>query len=329
MSVYKLYPTKDSTIYPDQPTVNTGLDQILEIIPQTNLSSRIVLDFDKEKIQEILDVINNVGTGYESTLKLYHSNIENLHKELTLQIHTLTTPWDMGVGREGDIPPKIEGVSWNNPWSNEGGDFLTDEYELVDEFKYNFYKGRDIMFDVTGFVLDNEGYIIKIIDEQEDLNTSKLKFYSRDSHTIYSPELIIKWDDSQYYVDEYGENLINNSDIILNINNKDKYHESEVIKFKVNVSEKYPPRTFTTEYLYQNKVLPFTSWYGLIDSITGEFLIPFDEDYTKISSDGLESYFYLDMYFLPLERYFTPIIKTQIDNEMIVYKSRTPFKVTN
>ena len=30
MAVYKIYPTKDSTIYSEYPSMNTGLDQILE-----------------------------------------------------------------------------------------------------------------------------------------------------------------------------------------------------------------------------------------------------------------------------------------------------------
>ena len=31
MAIYKIFPEKDTTIYSDYPTLNTGLDQILEI----------------------------------------------------------------------------------------------------------------------------------------------------------------------------------------------------------------------------------------------------------------------------------------------------------
>ena len=64
MAVYKIFPTKDATIYSLFPNMNTGLDEIIES-SQTQISSanngnpqvsRFLIQFSSE---EINDIINN------------------------------------------------------------------------------------------------------------------------------------------------------------------------------------------------------------------------------------------------------------------------------
>ena len=66
MAVYKIFPTKDATIYSLYPSRNTGLDEIIEsstsvinasVLPQT---SRFLVQFDST---EINDIINNKIRG--------------------------------------------------------------------------------------------------------------------------------------------------------------------------------------------------------------------------------------------------------------------------
>ena len=59
MAVYKIFPTKDASIYSYYPTKNTGLDEILDIslyesIESTGEVSRILLAFSNTEISDLL-----------------------------------------------------------------------------------------------------------------------------------------------------------------------------------------------------------------------------------------------------------------------------------
>ena len=63
MAIYKLFPTKDATIYSRYPNKNTGLDEILDISTSLNLDidpgpqvNRALIQFASS---EITDIINN------------------------------------------------------------------------------------------------------------------------------------------------------------------------------------------------------------------------------------------------------------------------------
>ena len=67
MAYYFLFPEKDSTMYsqPDRKTLNTGRDEILELVKERGSTdnilypSRILMKFKNEEIQEVIrDVIN-------------------------------------------------------------------------------------------------------------------------------------------------------------------------------------------------------------------------------------------------------------------------------
>jgi hypothetical protein len=65
MAVYKIFPTKDATLYSAYPNMNTGDDAILEVsstFPDINPSPRVarsILDFDQNEIK----CINNKLSG--------------------------------------------------------------------------------------------------------------------------------------------------------------------------------------------------------------------------------------------------------------------------
>ena len=79
MAVYKIFPTKDATIYSMYPTMNTGLDEIIEATltsiaptepnPQV---SRFLVKFDQNEIE---DVVNNKinGATWQSNLRCFIS----------------------------------------------------------------------------------------------------------------------------------------------------------------------------------------------------------------------------------------------------------------
>ena len=75
MAVYKIFPEKSATIYSYYPTLNTGIDEILEIstfqsIGGTSEVSRALIKFPTDQIQDTIQ--NKVsGNTYDAYLKGY------------------------------------------------------------------------------------------------------------------------------------------------------------------------------------------------------------------------------------------------------------------
>ena len=92
---------------------------------------------------------------------------------------------------------------------------------------------------------------------------------------------------------------------------------------------KYPDRTFLTSSLYTtNYFLPESqSLYAIKDTETNEFVIDFDNEYTRISSDYSSSYFDLYCNGLEPERYYTILVKTSIGGVVKVFDENIMFKI--
>ena len=60
MSFSQLFPLKDTTLYSQYPTMNAGLDEILELSKPTSYDAdRILIEFDEE---EIASTLSTIGT---------------------------------------------------------------------------------------------------------------------------------------------------------------------------------------------------------------------------------------------------------------------------
>jgi hypothetical protein len=115
MAIYKIFPEKSATLYSFYPTLNTGLDEILEIstfytINDTNEVSRAIIKFPTDQISQSL--ARAVGKSYDAYLKLYLANASSIPLDYTLDCHPLTGSWNMGTGRLGNSPSTTDGVSW-------------------------------------------------------------------------------------------------------------------------------------------------------------------------------------------------------------------------
>jgi hypothetical protein len=94
MAVYKLFPTQDATLYSLYPTMNTGLDAILEVSNQIGINgtpdvARYLIQFDTSEIQDVID--NKIVLGFNITedqkeileyIDLYNFNGFVLHLKL-------------------------------------------------------------------------------------------------------------------------------------------------------------------------------------------------------------------------------------------------------
>jgi hypothetical protein len=356
MAVYKIFPTKDASIYSYYPTKNAGLDEILDIslyesIESTGEVSRILLAFSNTEISDLLTNKITPST-YKAYLKLYLANASEIPLDYTLYCHPISGSWDMGIGRAANVPSTTNGVSWKyrdilsgslfNSYianstssyngNNIGGGSWWTGSNLVATQSFNYITNKDIELDVTNAISSSyyqNGFIIKHSSSLEfsTSSTFELKYFSTDTHTIYPPCLEFRWNDFSYSTGSLS--TIQSDKVLISLsNNKGEFQEDSVNRFRVNVKDKFPTRTFQTSSLYlNNKLLPTSSYYAIKDIKTEEFIIDFDSTFTKLSADLTGNYFDLYINGLQPERYYSIIIKSIISGSTIVHEDNNYFKV--
>ena len=183
--------------------------------------------------------------------------------------------------------------------------------------------------------IPNYGFIVKLSGSAE-FNTSKynqpiLKYYSVDTNTIYPPQLEFRWKDYTSSISPTSSLIINSSDIKLSLSeNPQEFNQEAVNRFYVNVSPLYPERVFQTSSLFTNlKYLPTASYYAIKDLDTNEYVINFDTKYTQISADAKGNYFDIYMNGLEPERYYSVLVKTEINGSTLIIDDDNYFKVIN
>ena len=129
MAIYKIFPTKDATLYSYYPTMNTGLDAILETSNTINLEgnptvSRYLIEYNTTEIQ---DIINNKisGSDFNIYLKNSISTAQGINANVNLEIFATSQPWNNGTGYYLDNPRVTEwGTSWGfHPTTSGSGVF--------------------------------------------------------------------------------------------------------------------------------------------------------------------------------------------------------------
>ena len=195
---------------------------------------------------------------------------------------------------------------------------------IIQKFSASIYNSQTYP---TGIA--NNGFIIKYSDQIERESSSSkgtLSYFSVDTHTIFPPKLTFKWDDSVHN----SQSLAKTSGE-LNISlyrNKEEYKIDEEATFRLNVRDKYPNRTFTTTSNYLNVgYLTTSSFYSIRDAHTEEIIIPFDDSFTKLSSDADGMYFKIFMNGLQPERYYRLLFKHINDDGVEIFDNDYHFKV--
>lgn len=180
---------------------------------------------------------------------------------------------------------------------------------------------KDMNADITPILsawfsgsIPNNGLIVKHPQAiEEDPNAFiDLKFFSVDTHTIYPPTIQFKWDDSYYY--PQSANFVLSDQITITLaNNPGQFTQGENYKMRLATRLTYPPRQFTTSSVYlTNQILSENTYWALQDVKTGETIVDFDENYTKLSCDSVGNYFNLYTSGLEINRYYRLLIKTSI-----------------
>jgi hypothetical protein len=361
MAVYKIFPEKSATLYSYYPNLNSGLDEILELstfytVTGTNEVSRILIKFPQS---EITDIISNKisGSTYDAYLKFYLAQANEIPLDYTIYSYPISGSWNIGTGRLANSPITTDGASWRyrneisgSTWfsvsfpagttgsytgSNSGGGlWFTGSYESSQSFNNN--SSKDIELKVTSTVagwasssIPNEGFILKHSNLIEFTTASKFetKYFSAETHTIYPPCLELRWNDFIYSssLPQVTSDLI----VATIFSDQSEYQQDSVQRFRVNIRDKFPARTFQTASVYlNNKILPTSSYWSIKDLDTEEIIVDFDTNYTKISADSQGNYFDVYMNGLQPERYYQLLIKTVLTNkEVLVLNQDYYFKV--
>ena len=347
--MHKFYTSSyDASIYLQQPDQNAGRDEILEIGKLYYGTSR---DVNRSLIKFNIDSIET-GSEWKAFLNLKSANAEEIPLEYTIYANAISQIWTMGTGTKFDNI-STDGVSWyykdgSSKWQDLSGSYSVGEdtgsinnggggtwYTSSMASQSFNNEPDDIRMDVTNIIkswisgsIPNNGFIIhhSLENEENGLDYGLLKFFSKETNTIYEPKLEIVWDDSSFETGSLlpttGSLYDDNYKVIIT-NLKNKYFKNSKTRIRLKGRETYPTKLFTSFAYEQVKYLPETTYYQLEDYITGETIFPFGE-YTKVSCDSISNYFDMDLHSIAADRVYKLKIKidesgisTIIDDKMI------------
>ena len=141
MAIYKIFPSQDASIYSFYPTMNTGIDPIIEV-GNLNLNInpvaevfRALVKFDQVEIDDIL--VNKIGSSnYQANFKVYIAEAQGIIFDTYIEVAPISGSWNNGSGTYLDSPYTTNGVSWDymnyedgTPWpSSSFNNYVTASY---------------------------------------------------------------------------------------------------------------------------------------------------------------------------------------------------------
>jgi hypothetical protein len=219
--------------------------------------------------------------------------------------------------------------------------FNSNTNPITQSVEFTFYGSKDLNLNVTNTLkawstgaFDNNGFILKQEDEfidNKDIQP-ELKYFSRDTHTIYPPALQISWFDFSFNTGSSTQTVLNTTPATLTLaQNPGTFYPESINRFRINARPEYPLQIWETSSVYLNNYyLPSgSSLYAIKDLDTNEYVIDFDSQYTQISADATSSYFDVYMNGLEPERYYAILIQTNLNGSKIVFDNQYYFKVIN
>jgi len=333
-----IFPTQDTWISSGSSTItgesfkdqNFGRDQILEIKKEFynnsfNYPTRALVNFSGTEFTEMSASVSDgsISADAKYFLRLYEAegNSEFSDTQYNLTAQPLSRVWNEGTGKFGDNPKNVYGCSWENyayqlglapsNWTTPGGDVLT--VSASGESFQN--QSPDVNIDVTDMVnmwlkgqANNHGMLLRFSGSQEtdSIRFGHLKFFSRNTHTIFSPRLEVKWDDHLPCTGSNTGSLIELTTTGLADNFlymkglREEYKVGERVKFRVGARKRYIQKTFSTsvQTVSASYIPEGSGSYAIKDVATDEFIVPFS-GFTSMSCDSNSNYFlqYLDGFY--------------------------------
>ena len=307
----------DGTSFKDQ---NFGRDQILEVKKEFynnafDYPTRALVKFSGTDFTEMSQsIVDGKITSPKFFLRLYEAegNSEIGNSAYTIAVQPISESWDEGKGKFGDRPKNTDGCSWENRDNPAGGSataWLTPGVSVlgVSASAQSFNnESPDINVEVTDMVnmwlqgqYENNGMLIRFAGSQEidDTHFGHLKFFSRNTHTIYPPKLEVRWSDASF--DSSVTSSLNELTMSGLVDNylymrglRESYKVGERVKFRVGARKRYIQKTFNTsvQTISSSYIADSSGSYAIKDIATDEFIVPFSS-YTSMSLDSEGMYF--------------------------------------
>ena len=320
------------------------------------LKSRGLLKFDMAEISASLSTYGKTVNDCKFILQLYTSHAKNLPSDYSINAKILGQDWVNGTGTVSSLTldgASWNGYQSGSNWisgsqsqkiasgsnlyisgSGKGGNYLYysgsgNTLSLIASESFS-YSTTDININVTdavklwlsgssGISIPNHGFLLQYADADEVNDNVKgfIRYFSRDTHTIYVPKLTMYFDNSAFTTGSLAP--VDLESYIIYTQLKPAYKDTEVAKIRLYARDKYPRKSPTNLFPIETiKFLSTASYYSIKDAATDEVIIPYDNIYTKISCDSTSNFIHVDMNgFLP-ERYYRLQIKI-VDGFTIQY----------
>lgn len=342
----------DASVYLQQPEQNAGRDEILEV---GKLYYGGVKDITRTFIK--FDVSNlETGSNWKAYLNLKSANSEEIPLQYTIYANAVSQSWTMGTGTKFDNVTS-DGISWKyrdgvNTWQDnviagtavfapgttgsanaEGGTWYTGS-EASQSFNN---EPDDVRMDVTGIInlwlsgsLPNNGLVIhhSLNNESDTLDYGLLKFFSKETNTIYEPKLEIVYDDFSFSTGSLSPVTGSAEDgykvIITNL--KNEYPSNTKVKIRVKGRDMYPLKSFGTSFAYDQSKYISNIYYQLEDYVTGEVILPFG-NYTKVSCDSTSNYFIMNLNTIPKNRTYKLKLKVTESGISTIIDDKYTFEI--
>jgi len=323
--------------------------------------SSSVLPSDYQLNLRLYETEGTSGLSEEYTIAAYplsQSWDEGIGKEGDVPKTTEGCSWAFSKNNQG-----VE-VKWNAYSSSISSSLDSNVDDVVTTFKTSFIDGDqisegsfiegdeatqvfsaespDLNMDITtiankwfGGVNENYGLMLRLSGSRETSSTSfeDIKFFSRQTNTIYSPKIELKWDDHLPATGSNTGSLTtldvsgNSENYLYPIHLREAYKENETVKFRFGARKRYIQKSFTTSVqTVSGSFIPEGKGaYSIIDMATNESVVPFSA-YTTMSCDTTSNYFKQDLDSFEPNRAYKILIKVNHDDgQEIIYDNDFEF----
>ena len=303
--------------------------------------SRILARFDLQAMSQSV-VRANAGATAKYYLNMYDAGSDNLTTSQSLYAYPTSGSWNMGRGKTTYSPAETEGCSWayrtgqneETYWTkadikDTGGAWISGSgYEASQSFIHTDTE-LDMRMDVTDIVnkwfsnnITNNGFMVKrsgsignnnvLLDEGSSTQLGNFKFFSRDTHTIYSPRLEAVWNSHVWNTGSLQK--LDASDLedlqIYSTNLKSRYSNEFDGKIRIVGRTNNPTlsNSPTASAYSVVKYLPTGSQYSVLDNYSDDVVIPYGTG-SYISCDSRGNFIDLNTSGLQVQREYKLLIK--------------------
>jgi len=309
-------PIKDASIYEGYPNRNAGADEIIEVGKSSDGTDTIRSLIQFDIAGELSGAVPGDASYYLNIRLAKASNLQGIQ---LVNFYEVSQSWEEGSGYVAqDLVNPDDGVSWNKRFAQSGSfvvsasiSYSSDVWGSASNPVYGGitgsyvnswgfgWKPADVRLDITSLVGEwisgskqNNGLLLKLSDAEEQNENVKanIKFFSRQTHTVFLPTIEAVWNTQT--INTSGSGLYETPDEfeLFTTNARRLFVTGSTYRIRFGARSMVPVKSFEDTFRYGNKYfLPSGSYLGVVDAATSTYVIPFDTG-SLISADTTGSY---------------------------------------